>query len=199
VVTEIRVYYEGDRLLKAGFSQFFGQLRSSAEMRRCRFQLIAGGSGSTACLDFGLALETHPDAWNILLKDSEGPYAGVSSESLCREYGWDRSHRGSIFWMVEMMESWFHADKDAVEEFYGRGFKKSSLKANSKVEEISKNDLKKGLKAATKNTQKGDYFDNKTSHGPMLLSAISPVKVQKAAPNCRRLFATVLAKFDEPS
>jgi hypothetical protein len=114
VISEIRIYYEGDRLLKPGLSQFFSQLRSRAESRRCRFQLIAGGSGSTTCSDFGRALETHPSALNVLLKDSEGPDSGRLSESLCREYDWDGHHRESIFWMVEMMESWFHADKDAL-------------------------------------------------------------------------------------
>jgi hypothetical protein len=198
VVTEIRIYYEGDGRLKPGFSQFFNQLRTRAEARRCRFQLITGGSGSTACRDFSLALETHPDAWNILLKDSEGPHSGNLSESLCREQGWDKSRRESIFWMVEMMESWFHADKDALREFYGPNFKRNALKANPKVEEIRKVDLVKGLKKATKDTQKGDYVDNKTSHGPKLLAAIDPEKVQTAAPNCGKLFAAVLAKLDEP-
>jgi len=198
VFTEIRIYYEGDRLLKPGFSQFFNQLRTRAEARRCHFHLITGGSGSTACRDFGLALETHPDAWNILLRDSEGPHTSTLSESLCREQGWDKSRRDSIFWMVEVMESWFHADKEALEKFYGQGFKKNALKPNLKVEEIPKADLKKGLEKATKDTQKGDYFDNKTSHGPKLLAAIDSKKVQEAAPNCGRLFAAVLAKLDEP-
>ena len=196
MISEIRIYYEGHQLLKQGFSRFFDELRSRAKARRCDFQLISGGSGSSACGDFGRALRTRPHAWNILLVDSEGPHAGGLSESLCRNQGWDQSYRDSIFWMVEMMESWFHADKDALEGFYGAGFKKNALKANPKVEEIPKADLEKGLKEATKGTRKGDYFENKTSHGAKLLSAISPEKVKKAAPNCRRLFATVLTKLE---
>jgi predicted Zn-dependent protease len=92
-------------------------------------------------------------------------------------------------------ESWFHADKEALQEFYGSSFRKNALKASPKVEEIPKSDLEKGLKEATKLTKKGDYFDNKTSHGVRLLSTISPDKVRGAAPNCERLFAAVLKRL----
>ncbi len=72
-----------------------------------------------------------------------------------------------------MMESWFHADKDALAKFYGSG-------------------LKSGLKNATRKTDAGDYFDHKTSHGPKLLEAIDPVLVRTAAPNCDKMFKTIL-------
>ena len=193
--TEIRIYFEGHRALKAGFSQFFADLRRRAKSHRCPFELISGGSGATTCRDFSIALKTHPNAWNILLKDSEGPDAGELSETLCREQGWDKAHCDSIFWMVEMMEAWFHADKDALEEFYGQNFNRGILRPNPKVEEIPKTDLERGLRDATRHTSKGNYFDSKTSHGPKLLAVISPGKVQKAAPNCKRLFETILAKL----
>ncbi len=98
-----------------------------------------------------------------------------------------------------MMEAWFHADKEALKEFYGPDFRKNALKPNPNVEKISKADLENGLRAATKNTGKGDYFDNKTSHGPKLLSKIDPGKVRKAAPNCDKLFTAVLLKLEDPA
>jgi hypothetical protein len=73
-----------------------------------------------------------------------------------------------------MMEAWFHADKEALQDFYGNGFKESALKKNPNVEEIPKKDLEDGLREATKKTQKGDYFDNKTSHGPRLFERPLP-------------------------
>ena len=114
---------------------------------------------------------------------------------LCRQHGWDQCHAGSIFWMVQMMEAWFHADKDRLQKFYGEGFKESALKKNPKVEEISKKDLEAGLKAAKKDTQKGNYYDRKTEHGPKLLAAIRPELVRSAAPNCQRLFEAVLSRL----
>jgi hypothetical protein len=193
MVTEIRIYYEGDRLLREGFDVFFSTLRDRAREKRCSFHLIA--ARGTPDRDFQAAIKTHPNAWNVLLKDSEGPDSGALSVSLCRQNEWSQSHAGSIFWMVEMMESWFHADKDALEKFYGPGFKKNSLKANPNVEQISKKDLKDGLSAATKSTRKGDYYDHKTSHGPKLLASISPELVREAAHHCQKLFQAVLAEL----
>jgi len=193
MLTEIRIYYEGDAQLKPGFAEFFRELSEKARARKCRLRLIS--SKGTACGDFGKAIETHTEAWNILLMDSEKPYAPNFSVALCKREHWDKSHADSIFWMVEMMESWFHADKDALEFFYGVGFRRKALKANPQVEQIAKKDLKTGLQSATKDTARGNYFDHKTSHGPKILACIDPLRVRKAAPNCRALFEAVLAKL----
>jgi len=152
VAKEIHLYYEGHKLLKEGFSRFFEKLRKRAYDRRCYLRLIPAGSGSAACDRFGVAVRANKNVWNILLTDSEGPDTGGLSESLRLKYGWDKHSQDSIFWMVEMMESWLHADKDKLEEFYGQRFRRNALKANPRVEEISKADLENGLKAATKET-----------------------------------------------
>lgn len=190
MVTEIRVYFEGDERLKPGFNVFFSFIRKQAWQKQCEFRLVA--TGGSPDQDFGKAIRSHPHAWNILLKDSEGPDWQKRSAALCEEKGWNE---GSVFWMVEMMESWFHADKDALAAFYGRDFNRDALKANRNVEEISKKDLRDGLSAATRKTGKGNYFDHKASHAAELLSLIKPDMVKKWAPNCRRLFETVLAKL----
>jgi hypothetical protein len=157
--TEIRIYFEGDRSLKPGFDIFFAEIENRAGKRHCNFHLIAGRSGETACRYFGIALRTHPHAWNILLRDSEGPADAALSASLCRQQEWDQRHAGSIFWMVQMMEAWFHADKGALQKFYGNSFKESALKKNPMVEEIRKKDLEDGLREATKKTDKGEIAD----------------------------------------
>ena len=195
--SEIRIYFEGDRLLKPGFDAFFGDLIKRARAQRCSFSLIASGSGATAVRDFGIALRYHRDAWNVLLIDSEGPASGAHWQALCASNPWIRSHSDSIFWMVEMMESWFHADRKALERFYAKGFKPAALRPNQKVEEISQRDLRDGLHAATKDTSKGSYFDHKPSHGAKLLELIDPNLVKQAAPNCRRIFEAILAKFEQ--
>ncbi len=92
-----------------------------------------------------------------------------------------------------MMESWFHADKNALEAFYKDGFRRKALSANPKVEEIPKQDLTRGLKAATKDTAQGEY--HKTKHAPALLELIDPDLVCEAAPNCERLFKAVLNRL----
>ncbi len=94
-----------------------------------------------------------------------------------------------------MMESWFHADKEALQEFYGQGFKKKALKSNPKVESIPKKDIERGFQNATRDTKKGGYFDNKTTHGPRLLQLINPQLVRDSAPNCDKLFVAILEKL----
>jgi Domain of unknown function (DUF4276) len=187
-MTEIRIYFEGDKSLRPGFRAFFRELEDRARAARCKFNLVS--SGGTAKRDFGIAIRSHANAWNILLIDSEGPDNGELTASLIAEQRWSKEHKDSIFWMVEMMESWFHADKEAVQRFYKDGFNIQAMKANPNVEQISKKDLVDGLKAATRNSPKGRY--HKTRHAPALLELIDPNRVRQAAPNCDRLFTTVL-------
>jgi hypothetical protein len=190
---EIRIYCEGHPLLRPGFAAFLQELRERGRAKRCKFQVITSGSGDAACRDFDSALKSHPRAWNILLIDREGPRVPNMSLSLCHEYKWNAAHANSIFWMVEMMEAWFHADKEKLKEYYGPDFRERALKPNPNIEEISKQDLKAGLSNATKNTIKGDYYNHKTSHAVALLGIIRSELVQAAAPHCKALFDAVLA------
>lgn len=193
--TEIRIYFEGDKRLKPGFDSFLSLLEKQAREKRCRFHKIASGSGETACRDFGNALRTHPEAWNILLRDAEQPLDAKRSAVLCREHGWNRIHAKSVFWMVETMEAWFHADRVALRKFYGSGFKESALKRNSNVEKIPKKDLEDGLRKATRKSTRGGYYENKAKHAAELLKSVNPELVRKAAPNCQKLFDAVLMKL----
>jgi hypothetical protein len=196
VPAEIRIYFEGDKRLEPGFKAFLRELRNRANEKGCRLRPIPAKSGDQACQDFNDALQTHSSAWNILLIDSEGPLDAVRVAALCKAFGWRKPVSRSIFWMVEMMEAWLHADKDALATFYGRGFKRNALSADRNVESISKRRLEEGLRAATKNSEKGDYFRNKTLHGPQLLALINPTLVRQAAPNCNRLFQAILAHLN---
>ncbi len=191
MVTEIRIYFEGDKSLKPGFRAFFDELFDRARAKRCKVNLIA--TDGTPARDFGIAVRTHLDAWNILLLDSDGPVGAQRTASFIAAQGLGDAHRDSIFWMAEMMESWFHADKDALQRFYRDGFDREAMKPNPNVEQISKKDLEDGLKEATENTGKGAY--HKTKHAPSLLEAIRPNRVREAAPNCDRLFKIVLLKL----
>lgn len=191
MLSEIRIYFEGNDSLRPGFDQFFSEIKLRAREMRCGIRSIATGGEPER--DFRTAMRKHPSAWNILLRDSEVPYRSDLSRSLCEKQGWDPSHTDSIFWMVQMMEAWFHADKEALESYYGQHFHRNALRANPNVEEISKPDLMDGLNAATKDTPKHKY--HKTRHAPALLERIDPAKVRKAAPNCDKLFATILGRL----
>lgn len=179
-MTEIRLYFEGDAQLRPGFRKFFGVLDEKAKEKGLSLRLIS--TGGTPDRDYAKGRRANPEAWNILLKDSERP----DDDNLSLDF----------FWMVHMMEAWFHADKAALKKYYGKGFNEGALKANPNVEQILKNDLTNGLKEATRATGKGKY--HKTNHAPDLLERIDPALVRKAARNCERLFFTVLAKLEQP-
>jgi hypothetical protein len=178
LVTEIRIYFEGDDALRSGFHQFLSPIREKASEKKIRLQLIAGNA--TAGADFRTAEKVHSDVLNILLQDSEGSNFQVQE---------------SVFWMVQLMEAWFLADPEALESFYGKGFRRNALKQNPHVEQIPKADVLESLKQAVKETKKQRY--HKTQHAPRILGSLDPTKVRKAAPNCDRLFRVLLAKLEE--
>ncbi|HUT03700.1 MAG TPA: hypothetical protein VM163_07410 [bacterium] len=80
MVKEVRVYVEGGgdrrndrRNLKRGFSQFLNDIRQNARLREIRWSVVASGNRSQTYRAFGHARQQHPDAFNVLLVDSEGP------------------------------------------------------------------------------------------------------------------------------
>ncbi len=192
-MNEIRVYFEGAPELKEGFRRFLDELYKEAGRRRCRLDLIA--TRGTPVEDYRTALRTHPEAWNILLLDSDGPF--VTFDEVCqRKQLRQLPSQDSTFWMVQTMESWFLADTDALSQYYGRDFDVDALKGSAKVEEIHKADAYNKLGRATRETKKGGYQN--TRHAPELLASINPGKVRAAAPNCDRLFREVLARLRQP-
>jgi hypothetical protein len=178
MVEKLRVYFEGDDRLRPGFRQFLSEIAEAARSKRCYFDLIA--TEGTPVQDFQTALKAHPDAWNVLLLDSEDP-----QEFQLRRRSLEGCDPDSIFWMVQIMESWFLADVDALKALFGG----SPSKGNPKVEEIPKADVLERLNKAAN----GEY--HKVKHGTKLLGLIDPLKVRNAAPHCNRMFNQILAKL----
>jgi hypothetical protein len=92
-----------------------------------------------------------------------------------------------------IMESWFLADVEILREYYGPEFASDRLPAHPNVEDAPKTDVERGLKEATRRTRKGQY--HKTAHAPDILAKLRPDLVRKRAPNCNRLFDTLLARL----
>jgi hypothetical protein len=178
MVTKLRVYFEGDDRLRPGFRQFLSEIAEAARRKMCYFDLIA--TEGTPVQDFHAALITHRDAWNVLLLDWE-----ESTEAQLRKQGLQGCDPDSIFWMVQIMESWFLADVDALKALFGG----SLSKGNPNVEEIPKADVLERLRKAAN----GEY--HKVKHGAKLLALIDPARVRKAAPHCDRMFTVILARL----
>jgi hypothetical protein len=189
---EIRVYFEGHRMLRQGFERFFTELRTTARQLGSEISFIAARDGPSM---YRKAARTHPNAWNILLKDSEEPIPR-DAVTLCQRHGIDQSVV-DVFWMVELMEAWFVADADALAAYYGPRFSSAAIGQTLDVEQIPKSEVLRRLKSATKETTKGEY--NKVAHAPALLSRLDPKKVVIHARHCRRLLDTVTARLRQES
>ncbi len=130
--------------------------------------------------------------------DAEGPVGEAGSwQHLKARDGWncpagatdDQCHL-----MVEVMGSWFLADRKALGEFYGQGYQENALSPNQQIEQISKEDVLDGLVQATRSTTKGRY--DKGAHSFEILAKLDPAKVKNASPYANR-FIEALFKFGE--
>ena len=139
--------------------------------------------------DFCRSLQHDQDTLAILLVDAEAPVApGKTCCAHLRDrdgWGWTNPvPEPRVHLMVQCMESWFLADRDTLQEFYGQGFKPNSLPGNPAVEAIPKQDVMEGLARATKDTlTKGEY--HKTRHGFAILENLDPVKVSDRSPHAK--------------
>lgn len=197
---EIRIYIEGDTsqkgkntdiTLRQGFNHFFRELIDEAKSRNITLRPITYGSKFETFKKFLDGVEAYQDSFVLFLLDSDAPLEdGETPKAFLQKQNpkWDlhKAEENQCHLMVQMMESWFFADKDALAEFYGQKFNRNALSKNTNVEKIKKATIESGLENATKNTQKGIY--HKTRHGAKILELINPQKVHKSAPNCKRLF-----------
>lgn len=191
MVREIRIYYEGAPQLKEGFRIFFGKLVLQDYYRLCRVRFVAGTGRADTIHDFQDACQSHPSSWSVLLIDSEGPDDG----QLFARLKLPAAQKKSVFWMVQLMESWFLADVQALKEYYGKGLRETHLRVKRGVEQIPKKDVIKWLENATKTIQKGKY--DKTADAPRLLALIDPPLVREACPNCQRIFEIFGSRLPE--
>ena len=193
MVAPTTIYYEGSPALREGFSGFFSGISGA------RPKLVDGKSFANTIRAFVIAAE-RGGAANFLLVDSDGPDEGRLLRKVTGNPEWKRGAtvpEGRVHFMVEIMESWLLADKDALEAYYGQGFRPARLPANPRVEQIPKDDVTDGLHDATRDTGKGPY--NKTKHAPSILARVDADKVRDAAPSCSRLFRAIESAAGGPA
>jgi hypothetical protein len=143
---------------------------------------------------FKNANEQYPEAFSILLVDSEEEVVGSPKQHLQKRDRWDLTfaHDDKCHLMVRVMESWFLADVDALKGYYGEGFRASRIPPSSNIENIEKPRVYEIMREATMHTKtKGEY--HKTRHAPELLEIIDSSKVRAASPHCESLFAVLNA------
>jgi hypothetical protein len=89
------------------------------------------------------------------------------------------------FFMVQLMEAWFLADRETLQAYYGPRFNPRILPNNPQPEVVLKGDVINRLSEATRGTPKRIY--HKTAHAPALLNLLNPTAVYNTCPNFRSL------------
>jgi hypothetical protein len=166
MMREVRIYIEGggDRsdtraAIRTGLSNFLDPLRQLARNRGLRWYITACGSRNEAFRNFNTALETHSDAFLVLLVDSESPVVVGRWEHLRRRDDWEPGEVGDdhCHLMVQTVEAWLIADPETLASYYGQGFRQNALPRREDVEAVPKDELYRSLERATSGTQKGAY------------------------------------------
>ncbi len=194
----VKIYVEGGGdqreskvRCRKGFSAFLRKTRLSEQMPR----VISCGGRQTAYDKFRTALAKAGDNdFIVLLVDSEGSVTDGPWAHLKSRDDWDRPEGATdenVHLMVQVMETWFLADKENLAEYFGSGFNKNALPARTDVENIAKTDVLDGLKKATRScATKAQY--NKGRHSFDILARIVPGKVTAASPYAGRLVSTLI-------
>ncbi len=188
----VRLYVEGGgdgKYLRLAFRQGFIRFLTKAGFSGRMPKVVACGGRQQAYGRFRTAHEKDTQGRPaMLLVDAERQVETKDPwQHLADRDDWKRP-RGATddqcHLMVQVMESWFLADRAALDEVYGQGFQASALPRNPTIEDIPKRDVLTSLERAASRTTKGRY--SKGAHSFEILASIDPEKVEQASPFAKR-------------
>lgn len=174
--------------LRRGMESFLTEIKDACRERKWHWKLVCCGSRNEAYKGFRNAQASADAGIVVLLVDSEASVQLTPAGHLTWRDGWklQESDDARIHLMVQTMETWIVADRDALGRYYGQGFHGNAIPDHLNLEAVSKHDIAKGLSLATEKTQKGEY--HKIKHARQLLGLISPKTVRKRCLHCEMLF-----------
>lgn len=163
-------------------------------------RIVASGGRRQAYDDFCTALKNGHYA-AMLLVDSEDPVPVASPwMHLLQRSGdsWPTPEGTSdddCHLMIQCMETWCLADRDALKAFFGQGFAARALPSEqTPVETIPKLAVYRALANATTACKtKAQY--GKSEHSFLLLAQINPAKVAAASPWANRFVAELRTRM----
>ncbi len=190
---KVKLYVEGAaarndlmrQRCREAFSVFFQAARVTLRPRT-----VPCGGRQAAYDAFVNAVSTgKPDELPLLLVDSEDAIAVDLSkwQHLKRRDDWDRPDGvgdDQVFLMVQVMESWFLADRAALRHHFGSCFSEQPFRSWPDLEAIPKQTvydvLQKASAACTQPYRKGDISFK-------ILGSLNPGKVEAACPHASEL------------
>lgn len=195
-MVSVRLYVEGggdNKALRAKCRQGFASFLEKAGLTGRMPRIVACGGRENAYDSFKTGHEIKGFKATLLVDAEKEVTADNPWRHLKSRDGWDKPKGATddqCHLMVQVMESLFLADKDALESFYGQGFRRRALPRNPNVEQVSKQDVVNGLERASDGTGKGRY--NKGRHSFEILARVDPGKVRKGSDYADRFVRALL-------
>jgi hypothetical protein len=208
----VKLYVEGGgdtaplkTACREGFTTFLTKVGVAKRPR-----VVACGSRRDAYESFCTAVKNGEAA--VLLVDSEGPVVAAHQQGKPDTWqpwqhlkqrpgdGWDKPTGAAdtdCHLMVQIMESWFLADRATLAAFFGQGFKENQLPAvSTSIEVVPKPQIYQSLENATKDCKTKTPY-GKDAHSFKLLALIDPAKVTSASYWAKRFVDQVKKKMGE--
>ena len=195
-MVKVRIFIEGggsgstpDKEFRQGWAKFFAAAGLAGKMPK----VVRGEGRDKTFSKFSNELRKRiPDQTALLLVDSEGPVDAnhTAWQHLQARDGWRQPPAAAddrAYLMVQFMETWFLADRDALRQFFGPSFNENAFREWPSLESVPKDTVLNALEQATGNR----YRKGKVSF--QLLSEISPDRVAAACPHAKRLLDALRA------
>lgn len=202
-MVDMLLYVEGGgdaKLLRTACRKGFSEFLRKAGLRGHMPRIVACGGRRQAYDDFCTALNQGKHA-AMLLVDSEDPVTVELPWTHLLQRSADEwptpsdSADEDCHLMVQCMETWFLADRDALKTFFGQGYNAAALPAaENPIEFVSRQSVSQALAEATRHCKtKAPY--KKGEHSFDLLARIDPGKVAAASKWAVRLVTTIKIKM----
>lgn len=188
----VRIYAEGagegelhDTLFRQAWQAFFRAAGLAGRLP----SVIRGKSRERTFDLFRTAVQNpRTGVLPLLLVDSEGPVAGHTAwQHLQARDGWVRPNGAAddqAFLMVQLMETWFLADRDLLRRYFGPALRENVLRAWPDLEAVPKATVLSALGQATA-ACRTPYAKGKISFD--LIAHLDPTTVENACPHARLL------------
>lgn len=171
---------------REGWREFFTMAGLGGRMPK----VVRGGSRQQTFDQFAADIvERRPDVIPLLLVDSEAPVRPDHSvwQHLEARDRWNKPSDASdddAFLMVQVMETWFLADRDALRNYFDAQFAENALRQWPQLEAVPKQRVLDALQSATARCQRR-YTKGKVSFE--LLAQVDPAHVEAACPHAKAL------------
>ena len=189
----VRLYIEGggdNRRLGAQFREGWTKFFEAAGLGGRMPKVVRGGSRTQTFDRFATdAAEQNADVVSLLLVDSEYPVEAGHSvwQHLRASDGWNRpagAGEDDAFLMVQVMETWFLADRNALRTYFSTRFAENALGQWADLEDVPKETVLGALRNATERCPKR-YAKGRVSFE--LLAQVDPARVEASCQHGKAL------------